>query len=175
MGWTLATATCILYTCLYMYMECEIFHGSKSAKALWSGFGRSVARPIPAIPNAPTPQEVSDVAAYDLRAISAYQETKYCVGDSAKSVLGKSRDPKIVWDILERRFGSRQEGLQESLINKLRKAAWDVSKMSILTHRDTMFDLRTQLADTGMVLSDESFPQYFTHSPALAQNIDIKR
>ena len=80
------------------------------------------------------------MAAYDLRAISAYQEIKYRVGDTAKSVLGKSRDPKTVWDILEKRFGSRQEGLQESLINKLQRAAWD-GKISILTHRDVVVDL----------------------------------
>src|SRR5882757_8923112 len=129
----------------------------------WGLIAGSVTRPVPADATNITPQEVTDIDAFDLRAISAYQEIKYRVGDTAKSVLGKSRDPKTVWDILERRFGSRQEGLQESLINKLQKAAWD-GKTSILTHRDVMFDFRTQLHDTGLVLTDELFHQYFTHS-----------
>ena len=79
-------------------------------------------------------QEITDMAAYDLRAISAYQEIKYRVRpgevQGPEDRLGHSRET----------FGSRQEGLQESLINKVQRAAWD-GKISILTHRDVMFDL----------------------------------
>ena len=122
-----------------------------------------VRRLVPLVADNVSAQETTDMAAYDLRAISAYQQIRYRVGDMAKSVLGKSRDPKTVWHILENRFGSRQEGLQESLINKLQRAAWD-GKMSILTHCNVMFDLRTQLADTGLALTDKAFHRYFTHS-----------
>ena len=34
----------------------------------------------------------------------------------------------------------------------------------MLTHRDVMFDLRTQLHNTDLVLSDESFHRFFTQS-----------
>ena len=60
----------------------------------------SVVHPVSVDVNNVTPQETADIVAFDLRAISAYQEIKYRVGDTAKSVLGKSRDPKAVWDIL---------------------------------------------------------------------------
>src|SRR5258706_13668006 len=69
-----------------------------------------------------------------------------------------------MWDILEQCFGARQEGLQESFVNKLQRAAWDSSKTSILTHQDVMFDLQTQLSDTGLLLTDKLFHQYFSHS-----------
>ena len=65
----------------------------------WCLIDRSVVRPVP---NSLTVQEIADMAAFDLRSISAYQEIKYRVGDTAKLVLGKSRDPKTLWDILER-------------------------------------------------------------------------
>jgi hypothetical protein len=44
-------------------------------------------------------------------------------------------------------------------------ARWDGSH----THRDTMVDIRTELADTGMIINDQSFYEYFTNSlpPAL--------
>ena len=129
----------------------------------WGLIVSTITRPAPLDVANITPQEAALIEAFELRAISAYQEIKFRVGDTAKSVLGTSRDPKTVWDILERRFGSQQEGLQDSLINQLQRAAWD-GKTPMLTHRDYMFNLRAQLHDTGLVLSDESFHRYFMHS-----------
>ena len=85
-------------------------------------------------------------------------------------MLGKDRDPKVVWDNLEQEFGVRQEGLQELLVNKLQRAAWD-SKGSILTHRDTMYNLRAQLLNSGLALTNQSFHHYFLNSlpPTLDQ------
>ncbi len=72
----------------------------------WVLIDGTLTRPNPVDPNAPTPQEVANITAFDLQAISAYQEIRYRIGDSAKSVIGTSVDPKTMWDILEQRFGA---------------------------------------------------------------------
>ena len=100
---------------------------------------------------------------FDLRAVSSYQEIKLRICDNANGVLGQCMDPKVAWKILERRFGSHQEGLQASLVTKLQQAAWN-RKGSILAHRDFMFDLHAQLNSTGLVLTDQPFHCYFTRS-----------
>ena len=97
-------------------------------------------------------------------------EITFRVADSAKSMLGSSQSPKDAWDALERRFGARQEGIQSSLISKLQMAAWNGSG-SILTHRDYMVDLRSQLRDAGMNLTDQAFYSYFTES--LPPSLDL--
>src|SRR5258706_14038397 len=130
----------------------------------WVLIDGTLTRPNPVNPNTPTPQEVTDITAFDLQAISAYQEIRYRIGDSVKSIICMAVDHKTMWYILKQRFSARQEGLQESLVNKLQRAAWDSSKTSILTHQDVMFDLWTQLSDTGLLLTDESFHRYFSHS-----------
>ena len=127
----------------------------------------SPVRPVPADPDNITPQETVTIAEL---AVSAYQEIKLRISANANSVLGRSRDSKTVWDILERRFGSRQEGLQAALVKNLQQAAWG-GKGSILEHRDFMFDLRAQLNSTGLVLSDQSFRCYFTQS--LPPSLDV--
>src|SRR5258706_13396333 len=72
----------------------------------WALIDGTLTRSNPVDPNAPTPQEVSDITAFDLQAISAYQEDRYRIGDSAKSVIGTSVDPKTMWDILEQCFSA---------------------------------------------------------------------
>src|SRR5258706_13059525 len=52
----------------------------------WGLIDRSVTRPVPLAADNITPQEATDIAAYDLRAISAYQEIKFRVGDTTRSV-----------------------------------------------------------------------------------------
>jgi len=61
----------------------------------WCLIDRSVVRPVPMDANNLTMQEIADMAAFDLRSISAYQEIKYRVGDTAKSVLGTLRHSGI--------------------------------------------------------------------------------
>lgn len=85
----------------------------------WGLIDRSITHPVPVAANNVTPQEATDMAAFDLCVIAAYQEIKNHIGDGAKSVLGKDRNLKAIWDNLEQRFGAQQEGLQESLVNKL--------------------------------------------------------
>jgi len=50
-------------------------------------------------------------------------------------------------------------------VAKQHLAKWD-GTTSIHTHYDTMFDLGTELAGTGMVIDDHSFFKYFTNSPS---------
>lgn len=81
------------------------------------------------------------------------------MAESAKSVIFNSRFSRDAWDALE-----CQEGIQSSLITKLRLAAWNGSG-SILTHRDYMGGLHSQLSDAGLNLTDQAFHSYFTESP----------
>jgi transposase InsO family protein len=97
-------------------------------------------------------------------------EISFRVADSAKTVLGDTTDPKVAWDILAKRFGAKQEGLQSALISKLQLAQWD-SNGSIHTHRDYMVNLRLQLADANRVLTDKSFYSYFIES--LPTSLDL--
>jgi hypothetical protein len=136
----------------------------------WGLVDGSVKRPQPADTNNITSDEIKEIAAYDLCMISAYQEIHYQIGDAAKNVVGTSHDPKDIWDTLKHRYGSQQEGLQAALVAKLQQAVW-TREGSILAHRDYMFDLRFQLRDTGLVLSDQSFHCYFMQS--LPPSLDI--
>ena len=136
----------------------------------WGMVDGTIVRPAPAVPTNPTPDEVAAMEAWDLRAISAFMEIAFRVDVSAKSVMGSSRSPKDAWDAFERRFGARQEGIQSSLISKLQMAAWNGSG-SILTHCDYMFDLRSQLSDAGLALTDQAFYSYFTES--LPTSLDL--
>jgi hypothetical protein len=49
-------------------------------------------------------------------------EISFRTADSAKNVLGNTQNPKAAWELLERRFGAKQEGLQSVLISKLQLA-----------------------------------------------------
>jgi len=95
-------------------------------------------------------------------------EISFRVVDSAKDLLGNTRDPVAAWEALEKRFGARQEGM--SLIAKLQLADWD-RQGAISTHRDYMVDLRTQLEDTGMTLADQAFYSCFAES--LPESLDL--
>jgi hypothetical protein len=136
----------------------------------WGLVDGSVKRPQPANADNITSDKIKEIAAYNLHVISAYQEIRYQIGDAAKNVVGMSRDPKDIWDTLERRYGLQQEGLQAALVAKLQQAVW-TGEGSILAHCDYMFDLRFQLCDTGLALSNQSFHCYFTQS--LPPSLDI--
>ena len=126
----------------------------------WGIVDGSIARPVPINDQAITNNKTAMMEAWDLRAVSAYMEIKYHLAITAKAVLMKSQDLKVVWDMLEKQFGSCQEGLQSSLTNKLQCAMWDGQGL-ILTHQDYMYDLCAQLTEMGLVLSDQSFHCYF--------------
>jgi transposase InsO family protein len=126
--------------------------------------------PTPADENSPTPTETKEIAAWKVRSISAFMEISFRVADSAKTVLGGTRNPKVAWDLLAKRFGAKQEGLQSTLISKLQLAMWN-GVGSIHTHRDYMVELRCQLADAGMQLSDQSFLSHFIES--LPPSLDL--
>jgi len=53
---------------------------------------------------------------------------------------------------------------------KLQLTDWD-GQGTITTHRDYMLDLRTQLEDTGMTLTDQAFYLYFAES--LPESLDL--
>jgi hypothetical protein len=53
---------------------------------------------------------------------------------------------------------------------RLQLAKWDGNR-TIHTHRDTMVDIRIELAETGMIINDQYFYEYFTNS--LAPSLDL--
>jgi len=124
---------------------------------------KSITAPAPADPSNPTAAEIQGLADWEVRKTSAFMEISFRVADSAKNVLGNTRDPVAAWEVLEKRFGARQEGIQSSLIAKLQLADWD-GQGAISTHRDYMVDLHTQLEDTGMTMTDQAFYSYFAES-----------
>jgi len=134
----------------------------------WDVVAGTVLSLRPADADHPTPEESKAQEAWEVREISAFMEISFRVADSAKSVLGDTQNPKVAWDILAKRFGAKQEGLQSTLISKLQLASWGGTG-AIHIHRDYMADLRIQLAGAGMILSDPAFYSYFIESlpPAL--------
>jgi len=92
------------------------------------------------------------------------------IADSAKSILGDSEDPKVTWELLEKRFGAKQQGLQAVLMAKLQLSKWD-GNGTIHTHRDTMVALRAELNNAGMTIDDATFYGYFTNS--LPASLDL--
>ena len=94
------------------------------------------------------------------------------MSDSTTNALGDTQNPKDTWTILEKRFGTKQEGIQSTLTAKLQLASWDGTG-SIHTHCDYMTNLRTQLTDAGMLLTDQAFFSYFVESLPATLNIFI--
>ena len=136
----------------------------------WGMITGTVKAPVPADVNAPTAEETHAIDAFEVRRISAFMEISFRIVDSAKTVLGNTEDPKVAWELLEKRYGVKQQGLQSVLMAKLQLAKWDGSG-TIHTHHDAMVDIRTELADAGMMISDQSFYEYFTNS--LPSSLDL--
>ena len=67
-------------------------------------------------------------------------------------------------------FGAKKHGLQSVLMTKLHLTKWDGSG-TIHSHRDAMVNLRTELADAGTTISDQSFHEHFTNS--LPSSLDL--
>ena len=125
---------------------------------------------VPADVDNLTADEISAIEAFEVRRSSAFMEITFRVADSAKSVLGDTDDPKIVWELLEKRFGAKLEGLQSVIMTKLQFARWNGTG-TIHTHRDNMVDLRTELADAGLKITDQTFYELFTNS--LPRSLDL--
>ena len=136
----------------------------------WGVVDKSITAPAPVDPANPTAAEIQELADWEVRKTSAFMEISFRVADSAKNVLGNTRDPVAAWEALEKRFGARQEGIQSSLIAKLQLADWD-GQAAISTHHDYMVDLRTQLEDTGMMMTDQAFYLYFAE--LLPKSLDL--
>ena len=130
----------------------------------WDVVTGSITAPVPANVSKPTADETTAIQAFSVRCISAFMEISFRIADSAKSILSNVNDPKTAWELLEKRFGAKQQGLQSVLLAKLQLSKWDGSG-TIHTHRDNMVDLRTKLADAGMALTDQTFYEYFTTLP----------
>ena len=115
----------------------------------WSIIVGKITAPIPVDPNQLTATEVKAHKAWEIWEISAFMEISFHVADSAKTVLGVTWSPKAAWEILERCFGAKQEGLQETLNTQLLLAQWDGTG-PIHTHCDYMVNLCIQLANASL-------------------------
>ena len=98
--------------------------------------------PVPAYPANPTADETSAIEAFE-------KEISCSVADSAKSVLGGTKAPKVALELLEKRFGAMRRELQSVLMAELQLAKWDGSGTTYI-HCDSMVDLRAELAVGNM-------------------------
>jgi hypothetical protein len=126
--------------------------------------------PVPADASKPTEEETAAIKAFGVRKVSTFMEISFRIADSAKIVLGDTKDPKLAWELLEKRFGVKQQGLKSVLMSKIQLTKWDGSR-TIYTHRDYMVDLRSQLLGAGTKLDDETFYEHFTNS--LPRSLDL--
>ena len=97
---------------------------------------------VPAYPDNPTADETSAIGAFE-------KEISCSVADSAKSVLGSTKDPKVALKLLEKRFGVMRRELQSVLMAELQLTKWDSSGTTYI-HCDSMVDLRAELAVGNM-------------------------
>ena len=132
----------------------------------WGVVAGTVVPSTPVDANHPTAEETKAKEAWEVREKRAFMEIYFRIANSAKNVLGDTQDPKVAWEILEKRFAAKPS----DLLSKLQRAAWNGSDV-IHAHRDYMVNLRTQMADGGMTLSDQDFYSYFTAS--LPPSLDI--
>jgi len=107
----------------------------------WDVITSSATAPTPADPDNPTPAETEAIRAFEVRSVSVFIEITFRVDASAKSVIGDLEDPKLIWELLEQKYGARKEGLQGILREKLQLMKWDGSG-TIMAHRDAMVALR---------------------------------
>jgi len=91
----------------------------------WDVITGSTTAPTPVNPAIQTPAEQEAIRAFEERSISAFIEIAFRVNSSVKSVIGDLEDPKLIWELLEQRYGVRKEGLQGTLREKLQLMKWD--------------------------------------------------
>jgi len=92
----------------------------------------SIKQPIQADPRNITPVETTEIAVWDLWVISTYMEIKHRVANSVKAVLGKSLNPKDIWDT----------GLRTYVCNRTLTSALDGR-----TPYEMVYDVMPDLAD----------------------------
>ncbi len=74
--------------------------------------------------------------------------------------LVQSTPPECHWPAF---YGAQQTGIQSVISAELTLAKWD-GTTPINEHRDHMKTLRTRLADTGLVISNVQFYNYFVNT-----------
>jgi hypothetical protein len=174
-----STEEALLYSVSSTFNEFDKLQGAKNYTAWkrnmrtllvplrqWDVVTGTVVPPIPVDAEHPTAEESKAKEAWDVRERRAFMEIYSRVANTAKNVLGNTQNPRVAWGLLEKHFAAKPS----ELISKLQLAAWDGSDV-IHTHRDHMVNLRIQMADAGMALSDQAFYTYFTLS--LPPSLDL--
>ena len=59
----------------------------------------------------PTPDELSAIQEFGVRYVSVFIGIMFGVDGSVKVVIGNLEVPKFIWELLEQRYGDKQEGL----------------------------------------------------------------
>ena len=85
---------------------------------------------------------------------------------SAKSILNSTEDPNVAWEVLDKHFGAKQQGLQSVLMTKLLITKWDGSGI-IYTHHEFMVNLHAELSVAGTTITNQS--QYSPESNGVTE------
>lgn len=131
----------------------------------WGVVAGTIVLSTPVDAEHPTEEETKAKEAWEVREKMAFMEISSRMTHFAKNVLGNTQNPKVAWGILEKRFGAKLP----DLVSKLQLAAWDGG--DIYAHRDYMVNLRIQMADAGMTLSDVAF--YYDFITSLPPSLDL--
>ncbi len=132
------------------------------AHGQWEVVMGVITAPTPAIAGSPTPDKTHLLDAWKLQATRAYAEIALRLNDDYGEVIAAIMDPHTAWIMLERRYRAQQSSIQSVISAKLTLAKWD-GTMPINNHRDHMKTLQTCLADTGLVISNVQFYNYFVN------------
>jgi len=132
------------------------------AHGQWEVVDGSVVAPTYADPANPTPEEVRDLNAWNLRAARAYAEIALRLDEEYGETIAAISDPHQAWMMLESSYGSQQSGIQGNINAELTLARWD-GQTPVTAHRDHMNALRTRLAGTGLIISPVQFYNHFTN------------
>ena len=138
---------------------CTLLH----ALCQWVVITGTATTPTPIDPMNPTPDKLAAQEAWHVRSWSLYIEITYWVDTSIKTVISDLEDPKLIWELLEWRYGARQHGLQALLQAKLNQMRWD-GEGSIVGHHNTMVALRSKMAAAGLSITDNQFYKHFLDS-----------
>jgi len=133
------------------------------AHGQWEVVDGSVVAPTDADPANPTPEEVRDLNAWNLRAARAYAEIALRLDEDYGETIAAISDPHQAWMMLESSYSSRQSGIQGNINAELTLARWD-GQTPVTAHRDHMNALRNRLAGTGLTISPAQFCNHFTNS-----------
>ena len=133
------------------------------AHGQWEVVDGSVVAPTYADPANPTPEEVRDLNAWNLRAARAYAEIALRLDEEYGETIAAISDPHQARMMLESSYGSQQSGIQGNINAELTLARWD-GQTPVTAHHDHMNTLCTHLASTGLIISPVQFYNHFTTS-----------